>query len=123
MRVAILGARGIPACYSGYDTLVEELALRLAENKEYDVLVYCRRAYYKDRPANKGGVHLIYLPSPRLKALESLFHSFLSSLHVLRKDVDLIYFLDPANAPFCFLLRLFKKRVIVHTDGLGWKRK
>jgi glycosyltransferase involved in cell wall biosynthesis len=66
---------------------------------------------------------LVYLPAPRLKAVESLLHSFLSSLHVLRKNVDVIYFLDPANAPFCALLRLFGKRVVTHTDGLGWKRR
>jgi len=58
-----------------------------------------------------------------MKAVESLLHSFLSSLHVLTQKVDLIYFVDPANAPFCLLLRLCGKKVILHTDGLGWKRQ
>ena len=58
-----------------------------------------------------------------MKAAESLFHSLLSSLHVLTLSTDVIYFLDPANAPFCLLLRLFGRRVVVHTDGLGWKRR
>jgi glycosyltransferase involved in cell wall biosynthesis len=44
-------------------------------------------------------------------------------LHVLREKVDVVYFLDPANAPFCVLLRCFGKRVAIHTDGLGWKRR
>jgi glycosyltransferase involved in cell wall biosynthesis len=47
----------------------------------------------------------------------------LSSLHVLTEKVDVVYFLDPANAPFCALLRCFGKRVVIHTDGLGWKRR
>ncbi|MDA8090357.1 MAG: DUF1972 domain-containing protein [Nitrospiraceae bacterium] len=122
MRIAILGARGIPACYSGYDTLVEELACGLARANGADVLVYCRRNYYKNRPAHYGGVRLFYLPAPRLKAFESLFHSFISSLHVLGQRADIVYFVDPANAPFCLLLRLCGKKVVVHTDGLGWKR-
>jgi glycosyltransferase involved in cell wall biosynthesis len=123
MRVAILGSRGIPACYSGYDTLVEELSFGLAESDEFDVLVYCRTAYYKDRPNTLHGVHLVYLPTPRLKAIESLLHSFLSTLHVILQNVDVVYFVDPANAPFCIILRLLGKKVVVHTDGLGWKRR
>ena len=124
MKVAILGARGIPACYSGYDTLVEELSLGLVESHSTEVLVYCRSSYYSNRPALWHGIRLVYLFAPRgLKALESLIHSFLSSLHVLKEKVDVIYFLDPANAPFCLLLRCFGKRVVIHTDGLGWQRR
>jgi len=123
MKIAILGARGIPACYSGYDTLVEELSLGLVESHSTEVVVYCRSGYYKDRPTLWNGVRLVYLPAPRVKGLESLVHSFLSSVQVLREKVDVIYFLDPANAPFCALLRCFGKRVVIHTDGLGWKRQ
>lgn len=124
MKIAILGARGIPACYSGYDTLVEELSLGLVESHSTEVLVYCRSSYYKDQPAVWHGIRLIYLPVPRgVKALESLVHSFLSTLHVLTQKVDVVYFLDPANAPFCAFLRLLGKRVVIHTDGLGWKRR
>lgn len=124
MKIAILGARGIPACYSGYDTLVEELSLGLVESHATEVLVYCRSSYYGDQPAFWRGVRLVYLPAPRgVKALESLIHSFLSSLHVLKEKVDVVYFLDPANAPFCAFLRCLGKRVVIHTDGLGWKRR
>jgi len=123
VKIAILGARGIPACYSGYDTLVEELSLGLVGSYSAEVLVYCRSSYYREQPASWHGVRLVYLPVPRVKALESLVHSFLSSLHVLREKIDVVYFLDPANAPFCALLRCFGKRVAIHTDGLGWKRR
>jgi len=123
VKIAILGARGIPACYSGYDTLAEELSLRLVRSQDISVLVYCRRPYYKARPASYEGVQLAYIPVPRIKAVESLLHSFLSSLHVLAQHADVIYFLDPGNAPFCALLRVLGKPVVIHTDGLGWKRR
>jgi len=123
VKIAILGARGIPACYGGYDTLAEEISVGLVESHSAEVLVYCRSRYYRKQPAFWQGVRLIYLPGLRIKFLESLFHSFLSSLHVLREKVDVVYFLDPANAPFCALLRCFGKRVAIHTDGLGWKRR
>ena len=111
MKIAILGARGIPACYSGYDTLVEELSIGLVESHSTEVLVYCRSSYYKRKPAVWQGIRLVYLPAPHgVKALESLVHSFLSSLHVLQEKVDVIYFLDPANAPFCAPDRLYGQR-------------
>ena len=123
LKIAFLGARGIPACYSGYDTLVDELSRALVKSGEAKVVVYCRAAYYKARPDFIDGVRLIYLPAPRIKALESLLHSFFSAIHVLCQKVDIIYFVDPANAPFCILLRLLGKKVLIHTDGLGWKRR
>jgi glycosyltransferase involved in cell wall biosynthesis len=123
MRVAFLGARGIPACYSGYDTLVAEVAIRLAAKKRLEVIVYCRPSYYSRRPREINGVRLLYVPTVRGKGLESLLHSFLSALHVLTQKVDLIYFVDPANAPFCLMLRALGKRVVLHTDGLGWRRR
>jgi glycosyltransferase involved in cell wall biosynthesis len=123
MKVAILGSRGIPAPYGGFETFIEELALGLSSFGRDKVIVYCRRPYFNNRPSIYQGIHLIYLSAPRIKALESLYHSFISSLHVLGQKVDLVYFVDPANAPFCILLRLFGKKVIIHTDGLGWKRR
>ena len=85
--------------------------------------VYCRRAYFDTWPEIYRGAHLVYLSFPRIKGVESLLHSFLSSLHVLGQKVDLVYFRDSANAPFCLLLRLCGKKVVLHTDGLGWKRQ
>ena len=122
MRVAFLGSRGIPASYGGNETFFEELALGLVEYGASEVIVYCRSAYYDSRPANYQGVYLVYIPVPRIKAMESLLHSFLSSIHVLGQKVDVVYFVDPANAPFCLLLRIFGRKVVLHTNGLGWKR-
>ena len=123
MKIAILGSRGIPACYGGYETLVEELSLGLVAKRSAEVLVYCRSSYFNNRPDYYRGVRLIYLPSIPLKAIESIFHSFLSSVHAIFQNVDIVFFVDPANAPFFILLRLFGKKVVVHTDGLGWKRR
>ena len=123
LHVTILGARGIPACYSGYDTLVDELARGLVKTGKVSATVYCRTSYYKNRLPVYEGVKLIYLPAPRIKAFESLFHSFLSMLHVLTQKPDVVYFVDPANAPFCLFLKIMGKKVVIHTNGLGWKRR
>ena len=70
-KIAILGSRGIPACYGGYETLVEELSVGMAAKGDTEVLVYCRSGYFKNKPKIYRGVDLVYLPSIPLKAIES----------------------------------------------------
>src|SRR5271157_1192834 len=57
VRFAILGTRGIPARYGGFETFAEELSTRLAE-RGHEITVYCR-----ERPPEPcwRGVHLRYL--------------------------------------------------------------
>lgn len=123
MKIAIIGTRGIPAQYSGYDTLAEELALRLVHDHKAHVAVYCRSPYYEKEPSRVSGVECIYLPSGRAKGIESFFHTGLSVLHALTRSYDVIFVVDPGNAPWCLLLKWFGKKIVIHTDGLGWKRR
>lgn len=122
MKIAIIGCRGIPAKYGGFDTLVEEIATRLVRRHSMDVTVYCRNPYYDERKSNYLGVRCTYLPSSKIKGLESIFHTNLCVLHALAKRFDLVVVVDPANAPFCLPFRIRKVPLIIHTDGLGWKR-
>ncbi len=123
MRLAIIGDRGIPARYSGFSTLTEELASRLVRDHGADVTVYCRTHYYEEREPDWHGVHRVFLPAPGGKSFESLIHSTLSILHAMFQRYDAILVLDPGNAPLCFPLRLRRWPVLLHTDGLGWQRR
>ncbi len=122
-RIAIIGDRGIPACYSGFGTLVEQLAVRLVDEFDFDVTVYCRKQYYEERPELFKGVRCIYLPSPGGKNFESIVHSNLSILHASFSTYDLALVLDPGNGPFVLPLKLKGTPLIIHTDGMGWKRQ
>jgi len=122
LRVAILGGRGIPANYSGFDTLIEELAVRLVARHGMQVTVYCRRHYYQHRPAEHRGVRLVYLRAPHGKGVESIWHTCRSVLHALFRRSDVAFVVDPANAPFAWPLRARGIPTVFHTDGLGWKR-
>jgi len=123
MKIAILGARGIPANYGGFDTLVEELSVRLVNRYKMDVTVYCRSNYYKERPKTYKNVRCVYIYAWRIKGLESLLHTFLSAIHTVFGRFDIIFMVDPGNAPIGIFLRLFVQKVIIHTDGLGWRRR
>ena len=78
MRIALLGTRGIPARYGGFETFAEELSTRLAL-LGHSVAVYCR-----ERPPESPWhrVELRYLPTIRHKYFDTLVHTLLSTFHL-----------------------------------------
>src|SRR5262249_45108740 len=77
MRIAIVGTRGIPARYGGFETFAEELSTRLVE-RGHQVFVYCRERHTESR---YRGVDLRYLPTIRHKYLDTIAHTGFSTLH------------------------------------------
>src|SRR6185436_14149610 len=101
MRFAIVGTRGIPARYGGFETFAEELSARLAA-RGHLVTVYCRSR----APQNPyRGVYLQYLPAPHYKYLETIGHTLLSTLHLLFHRPEVALYCNGANAVFTFLPR------------------
>jgi glycosyltransferase involved in cell wall biosynthesis len=124
LRIAVIGCRGIPAGYGGFETFAEELTPRLVE-RGHDVTVYCRRGYTGEAMADEyKGVRLRYTPYLKRRELEQLSHEFTSIADSVRRKFDLYYFLGTRSAPMYVPLRAARKRVIVvNTDGLEWKRR
>jgi len=122
MRIAILGTRGIPARYGGFETFAEELSTRLA-GRGHDVTVYCR-SYNMERPAQSyRGVRLVHLPTIRRKYLDTVTHTLLSSLHMVLRRFDAVLLCNAANSLFVPILRLTGKPVAVNVDGIERQRK
>jgi glycosyltransferase involved in cell wall biosynthesis len=121
MKIAILGIRGIPSCYSGFETFAEELSIRLV-HKGHNVSVYCRPQYVNRGERVYRGVNLIVLPTIRHKYLDTVVHTFLSTIHLLFTRVEVIYYCNPINSLFTIIPRLFGKKTIINVDGLEWKR-
>jgi glycosyltransferase involved in cell wall biosynthesis len=119
MRIAILGTRGIPASYGGFETFAEELGKRLAL-RGHTVTIYCRDRHTE--PAYLG-VRLVYLPTIRHKYFDTLAHTAISTLHALTQRYDIILCCNAANAIFCWLPRLFGTPVALNVDGLERNRK
>jgi glycosyltransferase involved in cell wall biosynthesis len=119
--VAILGTRGIPANYGGFETFAERLALHLV-SEQIQTTVYCRKAY-ATAASPWQGVRLVTLPTIRSKYLDTVVHTFLSAVHLVftngPRDVVLC---NAANAPVVPLLRLCGRRVLLNVDGLEWRR-
>ncbi|HJX83389.1 MAG TPA: glycosyltransferase [Candidatus Angelobacter sp.] len=121
LRIAILGGRGLPSTYSGTETFFVELAPRLVE-KGHEVIVYCRRSLFHDRPSHYNGVRLIYLPSIETKNLGTLTHTLVSMIDVLHRGVDTMLVTNVANAFLCAIPRIFGKNCALNVDGIEWKR-
>ncbi len=121
MRIALFGARGIPHTYSGTETFFGELAPRLVE-RGHDVIVYCRKSLFQDRPATYRGVRLVYLPSIETKNLSTPSHTLFCVLDVLFRQVDVMLVTNVANSLHCIVPRLFGKKVAINVDGVEWRR-
>lgn len=122
MRIRIVGSRGIPGNYGGFETCAEELATRLSR-RGHEVSVYCLERYAPDAGPVFRGVRRIVLPAPRLKSLEKPVHAVLSLLHAAAAGSDVVLVLGIAAGPFVFLPRAAGARVVVNTDGLEWQRR
>jgi glycosyltransferase involved in cell wall biosynthesis len=118
MRIAILGTRGIPASYGGFETFAEELSKRLVE-RGHRVTVYCRER----SQSPYLGVDLAYVPTLRHKYAETVAHTLLSTLHLLGNRHDVALYCNAANAVFTCLPRLMGIPVALNVDGLERKRK
>ena len=120
MRIALLGTRGVPARYGGFETAAEEIGRRLVE-RGHDVVVYCRNP--GQTQTEYLGMHLVNLPAVRQRAAETLSHTMLSVGHAIpREHPDVAFVFNAANAPFLPALRAARIPVAVHVDGLEWKR-
>jgi len=124
VRFALLGTRGIPARYGGFETFAEELSTRLAA-RGHQVTVYCRER--NPEPIYRG-VKLQYLPTIRHKYFDTIAHTFFSTLHLAgsrigRARYDAVLYCNAANAIFTWMPRAAGMPVALNVDGLERNRK
>jgi glycosyltransferase involved in cell wall biosynthesis len=124
VRIALLGTRGIPARYGGFETFAEELSVRLVA-RGHEVIVYCRERFPDEF---YRGVRLRYLPTIRHKYFDTIAHSLLSTVHLVWRRlgndrVDAALYCNGANAIFSLIPRVFGIPTALNVDGLERKRK
>jgi glycosyltransferase involved in cell wall biosynthesis len=118
VKFAIVGTRGIPARYGGFETFAEELSTRLAA-RGHHVTVYCRQK--SESPYH--GVFLTCLPTIHHKYLDTIIHTLLSTMHLLAHRHDAVLYCNAANAVFTWMPRVFGMPVALNVDGLERNRK
>ncbi|GAA2107785.1 glycosyltransferase [Microlunatus panaciterrae] len=121
MRIALIGTRGVPAHYGGFETAVEEVGRRLAD-RGHEVVVFCRPTGDGDRADEYLGMRLVHLPALHRRSLETLSHTALSVVNRAMRGVDAAVLFNAANSPLLPVIRARRIPVATHVDGLEWKR-
>lgn len=121
-KIAILGTRGIPASYSGFETSVQETAVRMAD-RGFDVTVFCRSNHYNQKLDNYKKVKLKYISSFKSKHLDTVTNTFLSIFNLGFKKYDVVILYGIGNAYFIPIINLLTNNVISVVDGADWERE
>jgi glycosyltransferase involved in cell wall biosynthesis len=124
LSIALVGTRGVPARYGGFETCVDEVGTRLAE-RGHRVRVYCRSQEadgQATRPAEYHGMELVHRGAVHRRSLETLSHSGLSVAHLMTHRTDVAIVFNAANSPYLPLIRAARIPVATHVDGLEWRR-
>lgn len=121
MKVALLGTRGVPAQYGGFETAVEEIGSRLA-SRGYDVTVYCRNP--GQTATSYRGMRLVNAPAIKHRMTETLSHTAVSTVHAIARDrPDVVLMLNAGNAPMLKPLSVANIPSAIHLDGLESRRE
>lgn len=121
MNIAILGSRGFPSTYGGFETLVRYLA-RDWSRRGHTVTVYCRSRHEGRRSWITEDVHCRWTPGRDSTCLSTLSFGASSHLHAATQDFDAALVLNIANGYFLPLLRARGIPCAVNTDGVEWER-
>ena len=117
-KVSIIGTVGVPACYGGFESLVENLLDYTPSDVEYTV--FCTAKKYEKKLETYKGAKLVYL-NLNANGKDSIMYDYESMKMSLDADVMLI--LGVSGCIFLPIIRRkFKGKIIINIDGLEWKR-
>jgi glycosyltransferase involved in cell wall biosynthesis len=117
LRIAMIGARGVPATFGGIERHVEELGARLAA-RGHEVTVFCRSNYGEAEGDNHRGMRLVSLPTVGTKHLDAIVHSALSTLEAMAASYDILHYhaIGP-GIPAVLPRYLSRSRVVLTVHG------
>ena len=119
-KVAVVGVVGIPACYGGFESLVENLTLN--SSKEFSYAIFCSSKTYVNKVKEHNGAQLIYIPL-NANGLSSILYDIISLMKCYFIKPDTILILGVSGCVFLPFFKIFSKaKVVTNIDGLEWKR-
>src|SRR3989344_471802 len=119
--VSILGTRGIPAKYGGFETFVERLGIGLLK-KGFKVSVCCPKGEFTKKVYR--GIRRVVVRdySYYLGAAGTLLYDLHCLVRASFDDSRFVYVLGYSSSIFCVVPRMLGKTVLINMDGLEWKR-
>jgi glycosyltransferase involved in cell wall biosynthesis len=120
--VAIIGTRGYPSFYGGFETLVRNLAPYMAD-RGWDVTVYGQKAETVDPSVPRHpAVQSIPTWGLTTRSLDTLSRGLTAAIHTAGKRPDVALVMNVANGYWLPLLRAAGVRICVNVDGIEWDR-
>lgn len=120
LHVAVIGTVGVPACYGGFESLVDNLLDFTPPNVEYTV--FCSGKKYEKRFESYKGAKLVYLEMDA-NGKDSIFYDFKSMKISVAAKADIMLILGVSGCIFLpYIRRIFKGKIITNIDGLEWRR-
>lgn len=119
-NIAVIGTVGIPACYGGFESLVQNLVDYQSDNVKYHI--FCSSHSYQTKSENYKDASLLYLPI-KANGVSSIPYDILSLIICLKKKPDVTLILGVSGCLFLPIYRLFSSsRIVTNIDGLEWRR-
>jgi glycosyltransferase involved in cell wall biosynthesis len=120
VKISIVGTVGLPACYGGFETLVENL---VDDSTEHNITVYCSSGSYPKKVTSYKGAKLCYIPL-KANGIQSIAYDIASLAHSIATKQDVILILGVSGCIFLPFLRMFSKaKIVTNIDGLEWRRE
>jgi glycosyltransferase involved in cell wall biosynthesis len=119
--VAIIGTRGYPSYYGGFETAVRHLAPYLAD-AGWDVTVYGRAGTTDHSGPRDRRIRSVITIGLQRRSLSTLSYGLTAVLHAAAKRPDAALVMNVANGYWLPMLRLLGIRTVVNVDGLEWQR-
>lgn len=119
-KVSIIGVVGIPACYGGFESLVENLTIDSGDGIEYTV--FCSSKNYSTKLDEHNNAKLVYL-NLKANGIQSVFYDIISLIKSIFMRPDVVLILGVSGCLFLPVFKLLSKsKIITNIDGLEWKR-
>lgn len=126
MRIAMFGQKRIPSREGGIEVVVEELCKRMVL-RGHKVTCYNRRGHHVSGAEFDGkvgaeyeGIRLKFVMTIETKGLAAVTSSFFAALRCAMGKYDVVHVHAEGPAAFCWIPKLFGKRIIFTVHGLDW---
>jgi glycosyltransferase involved in cell wall biosynthesis len=121
LKIAIVGTRGIPNRYGGFEQFAEKVSSALSD-RGHSVTVYCRNPFTTPGDVFDSRVSRVILPSIHQKHLDTWSSGLISMAHAALCNYDVVLLCNVANSPFAWFARPFGRPVVLNVDGLDRRR-
>ena len=90
MKIAVIGAKGLPSRISGLEVYVNNVCTGLAA--DFEITVFVRKRYCDEIVKRYKGVRIVHIPSINTKHLDAVSYSFFATIAAIFGGYDIFWY-------------------------------